>query len=159
MVHYFVNIFIFSSSADFSEVFRERPLKKLSVCSGALLCTALPREIYSVSRDVKSRLRRLQWIWRSDLVVRFLPLSFYAKKKVAERKARIRGIAPRFASLLFGAVSPFMYSPYDCSADSDLTSYRPKRSASIMPRVSYFENARIKLGFFPYGKYAHPLPQ
>ena len=30
-------------------------------------------------------------MWRNDLVVRFLPLSFYAKKKVAERKARIRG--------------------------------------------------------------------
>ena len=70
---------------------------------------------------------------------------------MAERKARIRGIAPRFATLLFGAVvriamqflrmsfahaPPFMYSPYDCSADSGLTSYSPKRSASIMPRVS-----------------------
>ena len=42
-------------------------------------------------------------VWKDDLVVRFLPLSFYAKKKVAERKARIRGIAPRSASLLFGA--------------------------------------------------------
>ena len=40
----------------------------------------------------------------------FLPLSFYAKKKVAERKARIRGIAPRYATLLFGAVSP-LYIP------------------------------------------------
>ena len=45
-------------------------------------------------------------IWKKDFVVRFLPLSFYAKKKVAERKARIRGIAPRYATLLFGAVSP-----------------------------------------------------
>ena len=49
-------------------------------------------------------------MWRNDLVVRFLPLSFYAKKKVAERKARIRGIAPRYATLLFGAVSP-LYIP------------------------------------------------
>ena len=40
----------------------------------------------------------------------FLPLSFYAKKKVAERKARIRGIAPRYATLLYGAVSP-LYIP------------------------------------------------
>ena len=32
-----------------------------------------------------------QGIWRDISVVRFLPLSFYAKKKVAERKARIRG--------------------------------------------------------------------
>ena len=113
-------------------------------------------------------------VWIDNLVVRFLPLSFYAKKKVAERKARIRGIAPRSASFLFGAVvriamqflrmsfahaPPFIYPPDDCSADSDLASYRPKCSASIMPRVSYFENARIKLGFFPYGKYAHPMPQ
>ena len=50
-------------------------------------------------------------------------------------------------------------SPYDCSADSDLASYRPKRSASIMPRVSYLENARLLLSFFPYGKYVHPMPQ
>ena len=49
-------------------------------------------------------------IWIDILVVRFLPLSFYAKKKVAERKARIRGIAPRYATLLFGAVSP-LYIP------------------------------------------------
>ena len=49
---------------------------------------------------------RGQSIWIDISVVRFLPLSFYAKKKVAERKARIRGIAPRYATLLFGAVSP-----------------------------------------------------
>ena len=49
-------------------------------------------------------------VWIDNLVVRFLPLSFYAKKKVAERKARIRGIAPRYAALLFGAVSP-LYIP------------------------------------------------
>ena len=49
-------------------------------------------------------------IWIDILVVRFLPLSFYAKKKVAERKARIRRIAPRYAALLFGAVSP-LYIP------------------------------------------------
>ena len=42
---------------------------------------------------------RGQSIWKDISVVRFLPLSFYAKKKVAERKARIRGIAPRSASL------------------------------------------------------------
>ena len=49
-------------------------------------------------------------ICKGDIVVLFLPLSFYAKKKVAERKARIRGIAPRYAALLFGAVSP-LYIP------------------------------------------------
>ena len=40
-------------------------------------------------------------VWKDDLVVRFLPLSFYAKKKVAERKARIRGdcAAIRFAPI------------------------------------------------------------
>ena len=60
-------------------------------------------------KKVKSRCRG-QNIWRDISVVRFLPLSFYAKKKVAERKARIRGIAPRYATLLFGAVSP-LYIP------------------------------------------------
>ena len=49
-------------------------------------------------------------ICKGDIVVLFLPLSFYAKKKVAERKARIRGIAPRYATLLFGAGSP-LYIP------------------------------------------------
>ena len=53
---------------------------------------------------------RGQSIWIDISVVRFLPLSFYAKKKVAERIARIRGIAPRYATLLFGAVSP-LYIP------------------------------------------------
>ena len=56
---------------------------------------------FSIPRDVKPRLRRLQGDWKKGLVVRFLPLSFYAKKKVAERKARIRGdcAAIRFAPI------------------------------------------------------------
>ena len=45
-------------------------------------------------------------IWRDVLVVRLFTLSFCLKKKAQERKAGIRGIAPRYASLLFGAVSP-----------------------------------------------------
>ena len=90
-------------------------------------------------------------ICKGDIVVLFLPLSFYAKKKVAERKARIRGdcAAIRYAPIRRSL--PLIYPPDDCSADSDLASYRPKRSASIMPRVSYLENARIKLSFFTIG--------
>ena len=103
-----------------------------------------------LKEKVKSRCRG-QSIWRDISVVRFLPLSFYAKKKVAERKARIRGdcAAIRFAPIRRSF--PLIYPPLDCSADSDLASYRPKRSASIMPRVSYLENARIKLSFFMIG--------
>ena len=65
-------------------------------------------------RDVKRRLRRLQWIWRRDLVVRFLPLSFYAKKKAAERKARIRGGGAEDARIrehMAAPVPPLMYLP------------------------------------------------
>ena len=65
--------------------------------------------VLSVSEENYLRCRG-QGIWIDISVVRFLPLSFYAKKKVAERKARIRGIAPRYAALLFGAVSP-LYIP------------------------------------------------
>ena len=65
--------------------------------------------VLSVSEENYLRCRG-QGIWIDISVVRFLPLSFYAKKKVAERKARIRGIAPRYATLLFGAVSP-LYIP------------------------------------------------
>ena len=67
-----------------------------------------------MTRDVKRRLRRLQWIWRSDLVVRFLPLSFYAKKKAAERKARIRGGGAEDARVrehMAAPIPPLMYLP------------------------------------------------
>ena len=38
----------------------------------------------------KSAPSAIAGIWRSDIVVRFLPLSSYAKKQAAERKARLR---------------------------------------------------------------------
>ena len=62
----------------------------------------------------KARLRRLQGIWRSDLVVRFLPLSFYAKKKAAERKARISGGGAEDARVrehMAAPIPPLMYLP------------------------------------------------
>ena len=97
-------------------------------------------------------------IWTDILVVLF-PLSFCLKKK-APKKSRHKGGLRRDSLRSYSAqFPPLCIPPYDCSADSDLASYRPKRSASIMPRVSYFENARIKLGFFPYGMYVHPMPQ
>ena len=62
---------------------------------------------------VKSRCRG-QGIWRDISVVRFLPLSFYAKKKVAERKARIRGGGAKDARMrehMAAPVPPLMYLP------------------------------------------------
>ena len=53
-------------------------------------------------------------IWESDLVVRFLPLSFYAKKKAAERKARIRGGGAEDARVrehMAAPIPPLMYLP------------------------------------------------
>ena len=50
-------------------------------------------------------------ICKGDIVVLFLPLSFYAKKKVAERKARIRGdcAAIRYAPIRRSL--PLIYPP------------------------------------------------
>ena len=74
---------------------------------------------------------RGQSIWIDISVVRFLPLSFYAKKKVAERKARIRGggakdtrireymaahvvrIAMQFLRMSFAHAPLIMYLPYE----------------------------------------------
>ena len=53
-------------------------------------------------------------ICKGDIVVRFLPLSFYAKKKVAERKARIRGGGAKDARIrehMAAPVPPLMYLP------------------------------------------------
>ena len=89
----------------------------------------------------------------------FFTTFFLREKESGGKKSAYKGdcAAIRYAPIRRSL--PLIYPPDDCSADSDLASYRPKCSASIMPRVSYFENARIKLGFFPYGKYAHPMPQ
>ena len=57
---------------------------------------------------------RNQGIWIDIIVVRFLPLSFYAKKKVAERKARIRGGGAKDARIrehMAAPVPPLMYLP------------------------------------------------
>ena len=57
---------------------------------------------------------RGQSIWKDISVVRFLPLSFYAKKKVAERKARIRGGGAKDARIrehMAAPVPPLMYLP------------------------------------------------
>ena len=53
-------------------------------------------------------------IWKDISVVRFLPLSFYAKKKVAERKARIREGGAKDARIrehMTAPVPPLMYLP------------------------------------------------
>ena len=56
----------------------------------------------------------VEGIWKGDIVVRFLPLSFYAKKKVAERKARIRGGGAEDARIrehMAAPIPPLMYLP------------------------------------------------
>ena len=66
-----------------------------------------------LKEKVKSRCRG-QSIWIDISVVRFLPLSFYAKKKVAERKARIRGSGAKDARIrehMAAPVPPSYVSP------------------------------------------------
>ena len=94
---------------------------------------------------VKSRCRG-QGIWTDILVVLF-PLSFCLKKK-APKKSRHKGdcAAIRFAPIRRSF--PLMYPPLDCSADSAMTSHRPKCSAGTTPRISYRENARLLPQFF-----------
>ena len=70
--------------------------KKLSVSRGFILAAAV------------------KCIWIDDIVVLFLPLSFYAKKKVAERKARIRGGGAEDARIrehMAAPIPPLMYLP------------------------------------------------
>ena len=81
-------------------------------------------------------------IWTDILVVLF-PLSFCLKKKAPKKSRHKRGLR-RDSLRSYSAQFPRLcISPYDCSTDSDLASHRPKRSASIMPPVSYLENARL----------------
>ncbi len=87
-------------------------------------------------------------ICKGDIVVLFLPLSFYAKKESGGKKARIRGAALRmlaYASIWSRRFPLLCISPYDCSADSNIARYRPKCSAGITPRISYRGSARIAL--------------
>ena len=83
-------------------------------------------------------------IWTDILVVLF-PLSFCLKKK-APKKSRHKGGLRRDSLRSYSAQSPpFMYSPYDCSADNDSVSLYPKRSASIKPPVSKRRVSRLLL--------------
>ena len=93
---------------------------------------------------------------RSRYMDRYFGCSFFTtfflrEKESGGKKSAYKGdcAAIRYAPIRRSL--PLIYPPDDCSADSDLASYRPKRSASIMPRVSYLENARIKLSFFTIG--------
>ena len=134
MVHYFVNIFIFSSSADFSEVFRERPLKKLF---GSLRGFSVYRAARAVLRIkfvyatmVKSRCRGRgdmeRWYSCSFFTTFFLREKESGGKKSAHKRGRRWG-CPH--SRAYGrAGSPSYVSPPDCSADSETTRLYPKRS-------------------------------
>ena len=62
-------------------------------------------------------------IWKGDIVVRFLPLSFYAKKKAAERKARIRGGGAEDARIrehMAAPIPPLMYLPLTARPISEM---------------------------------------
>ena len=82
---------------------------------------------------------RGQSIWIDISVVRFLPLSFYAKKKVAERKARIRGGGAKDARMrehMAAPVPPSYVSP-------------PITAQPIAPLQDIVRNARqaLRLAF------------
>ena len=85
---------------------------------------------------------------RSKYMDRYFGCSFFTtfflrEKESGGKKSAYKGdcAAIRYAPIRRSL--PLIYPPDDCSADSDLASYRPKRSASIMPRVSYRGNARL----------------
>ena len=127
-----------------------------------------------LKEKVKSRCRG-QSIWKGDVVICFvcvrgelitLPRSmvygeifrlfvfttfFLREKESGGKKSAYKGDCAAIRYAPIRRSFPLIYPPDDCSADSDLTNYRPKRSASIMPRVSYLENARINLSFFTHG--------
>ena len=76
-------------------------------------------------------------ICKGDLVVRVLPLSFYAKKKVAERKARIRGGGAKDARMrehMAAPVPPLMYLPLTAQPIAKVQIYtRNGRQARRLP--------------------------
>ena len=120
---------------------------------------ALPRSIVFgkvIYLCVMSVLEGLIALPRSKYMERYFGCSFFTtfflreKESGGKKSAHKRGLR-RDSLRSYSAQFPPYVSPYDCSADSDLTSYRPKRSASIMPPVSYLENARIRLSFFTHG--------
>ena len=73
----------------------------------------------------------------------FFTTFFLREKESGGKKSAYKGdcAAIRYAPIRRSL--PLIYPPDDCSADSYLASYQPKCSASIMPRVSYLENARL----------------
>ena len=103
---------------------------------------------------------RGQNIWRDISVVRFLPLSFYAKKKVAERKARIRGGGAKDARMREHMAAPgppsYVSPPYNCSADSDSICLYPQRSSGTTTPVSKRKVSRLLSWLFPFAKRVHP---
>ena len=112
---------------------------------------ALPRSIVFgkvIYLFVMSVLEGLIALPRSKYMERYFGCSFFTtfflrEKESGGKKSAYKGdcAAIRYAPIRRSL--PLIYPPDDCSADSDLASYRPKCSASIMPRVSYLENARL----------------
>ena len=101
-------------------------------------------------------LRGLITLPRSKYMERYFGCSifttfFLREKESGGKKSAYKGDCAAIRCAPIRRSLPLIYPPLDCSADSDLTNYCPKRSASIMPRVSYLENARINLSFFTHG--------
>ena len=100
-----------------------------------------------LKEKVKSRCRG-QGIWKDISVVRFLPLSFYAKKKVAERKARIRGggakdarIREHMAAHVVRIAQQFLRMSF---AHAPLIMYLPLMTAQPIAKVFvYTRNGRL----------------
>ena len=125
------------------------------VCSCDVVCSALTRA-GGLQMNVVFKGKGQISLPRSRYMERYFGCSFFTtfflrEKESGGKKSAYKGdcAAIRYAPIRRSL--PLIYPPDDCSADSDLASYRPKRSASIMPRVSYLENARIKLSFFTHG--------
>ena len=98
-------------------------------------------------RDVKQRLRRLQWIWKSDLIVRLFYAFFLPEKESVGKKSRHKGDCAAIRYAPIRRSFPLMYPLFDCPADSETKGSYPKRSAGIMPRVSKNEYHVLSLSF------------
>ena len=108
-------------------------------------------------------------IWKGDVVIYFvcirgeliaLPRSkymeryfgcsifttfFLREKESGGKKSAYKGDCAAIRCAPIRRSLPLIYPPDDCSADSDLASYRPKRSASVKPPVSKKLVSRLTL--------------
>ena len=101
---------------------------------------------------------------RSKYMERYFGCSFFTtfflrEKESGGKKSAYKGDCAAIRYAPIRRRLPLIYPPDDCSADSDLTSYRPKRSASVKPPVSKRNVSRLKPRFSLLDKCVHPLPR